>query len=68
MDQEELRRLVVGELQNIEDAIQSMSEELASFNAEKAEDRNIMRSIQRRLESLHRRVVKLEKNQPPTGK
>jgi peptidoglycan hydrolase CwlO-like protein len=71
LDQEELKelkRLVADELQDLDHVVQSHEDGINSLIAEKAEDRSIMRSIQMRLESLHRRVVKLEQKQPPTGK
>lgn len=72
MDQEEikeLKRLVADELQEMDHVLQAHDEGLEEMRSEKAEDRNIMRVIQRRLELLSKRVAKLERNQqPPTGK
>jgi peptidoglycan hydrolase CwlO-like protein len=70
LDQEELKelkRLVADELQDLDHVVQSHEDGINALSAEKAEDRNIMRAIQKRLESLHKRVAKLEQ-QPPTGK
>jgi len=66
MDHEELKQLISDELQDIGCVLQCHEDGINDLTAEKIDDRNVMRAIQRRLESIHKRVAKLE--QPPAGK
>ena len=66
MDQKEFQRLISDELQDVGYVLQSHEDGINDLTAEKVEDRTIMRAIQKRLESLHKRIAKLEQR-PQTG-
>ena len=64
MDQEELnalRQVISDELQDMGQVLQCHEEGINDLIAEKVDDRNVMSVIQRRLDSLHRRVSKAER-------
>ena len=64
MDQEELnalRQVISDELQDMGQVLQTHEDGINELTAEKMDDRNVLSVVQRRLDSLHRRVSKAER-------